>query len=638
MVINGVQRSNHLAGFNSAIIGFIRAKLNAVLAILSLAVCTLLYIKGLNGPFILDDFHNIHNAFNGTYSFDKFREVVFNNQSGLLGRPISMASLYITGWMHGVNAWAFKLHNLIIHLVNGLLVLTLTFKLAKHSETFEKTALHFALFVMTIWLLMPMQVSTVLYPVQRMAQLSTLFILATLVATAFAIEATTLVKRDAVNSKKFTLYLLLIPSLMLLAVFSKENGILVIPLMGLVFLFYKDKLSKLDKVFFVTYSALPVIIGIVGFFIFSDKFLNYKVRTFTLSDRLLTQVDVIWYYLYVVIVPDIRKMSFVLDDFPIRTAIDFLWCVKFTGLLAAMAASIYYLFKKSLVALGILLFFVGHALESTALPLEIAFEHRNYLPSIGITIALVGALQHLGANKFSKHIKYAYIIVLAVALFFRVDSWSSEAKLYLSQLENRPFSKRAAAIYANYLFESQDFQGALNQAARGMHPEYAGFYLSEILMVSQLQAFDPKLITIAVEKLNSNKIDGYQLSSLTSITSCKLNNFCQFITFDQLEALLNKAETISIREGGAWLGYIYLNKARMFYKQQEFEQAEGFYLKAFQVSREPVMIVEMIGALWNGGYKEKARKYLTAVEDGQYFSVANNKDRIKKIQSAVAKK
>jgi protein O-mannosyl-transferase len=40
-----------------------------------------------------------------------------------------------------------------------------------------------------------------------------------------------------------------------------------------------------------------------------------------------------------------------------------------------------------LAAFGILFFFAGHRLESTLIPLEPAFENRNYLPSLGLILA-----------------------------------------------------------------------------------------------------------------------------------------------------------------------------------------------------------------------------------------------------------
>ena len=48
-----------------------------------------------------------------------------------------------------------------------------------------------------------------------------------------------------------------------------------------------------------------------------------------------------------------------------------------------------------LIGYGILFFLAGHALESSIFPLEIYFEHRNYLPAVGLALALVSGLMQL---------------------------------------------------------------------------------------------------------------------------------------------------------------------------------------------------------------------------------------------------
>jgi len=43
--------------------------------------------------------------------------------------------------------------------------------------------------------------------------------------------------------------------------------------------------------------------------------------------------------------------------------------------------------RSPLATFEILFLFAGHRLESTLIPLELAFEHRNYLPSLGLILA-----------------------------------------------------------------------------------------------------------------------------------------------------------------------------------------------------------------------------------------------------------
>ena len=71
--------------------------------------------------------------------------------------------------------------------------------------------------------------------------------------------------------------------------------------------------------------------------------------------------------------------------------------------------------KQPLVSLGVLWFFTGHLLESTILPLEIAHEHRNYLPLLGIIIAMIGLIDY-GCARIG-HKKLWWVIPIAAMVF-----------------------------------------------------------------------------------------------------------------------------------------------------------------------------------------------------------------------------
>ena len=66
--------------------------------------------------------------------------------------------------------------------------------------------------------------------------------------------------------------------------------------------------------------------------------------------------------------------------------------------------------------MGVLWFLAGHLLESSFIGLVIAFEHRNYLPSLGILLASIYGMLWL-----FDHILTAYlrkIAILISALWF----------------------------------------------------------------------------------------------------------------------------------------------------------------------------------------------------------------------------
>ena len=91
--------------------------------------------------------------------------------AGPTGRPIAQLSFALTnGSFSGFDPFAFKATNLAIHLATGLLV----YLVARHLLA----STVFAGFAAMLWLVHPIQLTSILYVVQRMTSLATLFLLA----------------------------------------------------------------------------------------------------------------------------------------------------------------------------------------------------------------------------------------------------------------------------------------------------------------------------------------------------------------------------------------------------------------------------------------------------------------------------
>ena len=57
-------------------------------------------------------------------------------------------------------------------------------------------------------------------------------------------------------------------------------------------------------------------------------------------------------------------------------------------LLGLAVIALYSLRRQWLVGFAIAWYLVGHSMESTLVGLELVFEHRNYIPSIALCLAL----------------------------------------------------------------------------------------------------------------------------------------------------------------------------------------------------------------------------------------------------------
>src|SRR5690606_24439350 len=111
---------------------------------------------------------------------------------------------------------------------------------------------------------------------------------------------------------------------------------------------------------------------------------------FSLPERLLSESRILVEYLYKIVLPSLRGGGIYHDDFVVSRG----WLTPWTTapavafVLGLVVIGIASRRRWPVLSFALLWFFAGHALESTALPLELYFEHRNYLPVFGILFAL----------------------------------------------------------------------------------------------------------------------------------------------------------------------------------------------------------------------------------------------------------
>ena len=121
---------------------------------------------------------------------------------------------------------------------------------------------------------------------------------------------------------------------------------------------------------------------------------RFARREFSLQERVLTQLRLLWHYLSWLALPNLGAMGFQHDDIavsrgllqPLSTVLAlFAW-------IAALLAAIALRRRSPLPLFALLFYLVGHSLESGVWPLEMVYEHRNYVPSIGPCMLLAALL------------------------------------------------------------------------------------------------------------------------------------------------------------------------------------------------------------------------------------------------------
>ncbi|QWP78647.1 tetratricopeptide repeat protein [Lysobacter sp. K5869] len=434
------------------------------------ALATLvLYWSGLKGPFIFDDAYNLDPLKRWIDGQASAAEIIFGNQSGPLGRPVSMASFWLSAATGGMHPFPFKFGNLLIHLVCGALAWQVVRRILALDERLRSHANTIGAIVACLWLLHPINVSTVLYAVQRMAQLSTLFALAAVWAYLSGRA-----KLEAGQSRPAAIRLFVgFPLLLALAAFSKENGI-VVPALCLVIeiAYFRSPRPSIVKGFYALFLAVPALAAIALALRYPDQFFNgYEARGFTLTERLLSQPRALMEYIGLILWPRGGQMGLFVDDFQtshglLSPASTLFALLALIGM--SVAAALLRRRAPTLFA-GWFFFLVAHSVESGILPLELYFEHRNYLPSIGLLLAVVGIAELLPADGFARAPRMKKLVALAPAVaalafafvtWSQVRVWRTEEGMIDQALVNRPDSARANIMKAGQLLNT----GKLDQA------------------------------------------------------------------------------------------------------------------------------------------------------------------------------
>ncbi|NJD25004.1 MAG: pilus assembly protein PilF [Betaproteobacteria bacterium] len=391
---------------------------SAFLLLLGILLC-LIYAAGLYGGFFFDDTANLllsDGVRLGRLDFGSLSAAWHSGAAGLGGRPLAQLTFALGFYVSGFDPFAFKLTNLAIHWGNACLVFMLATRVGVSLGLCERGAARGAMVSAALWALHPLQLTTVLFVVQRMTSLSALFVLGGLLLHLAGRERSGWTRPACLA----TAWLICWP----LACFSKETAIL-FPFYVLVWeVFVRPRQTgAFDR------GAWAIIVGVVlssivalGYLV-SDSgawlWAGYDFRPFTLTERLLTQARVIWFYLGLIFFPRNSVLGLYHDDFGLSGAFLEPWTTlpAILGILALVMGAWRIRKAQPVVAFALAWFLFGHLVESTVLPLELAYEHRNYLPSVGIAIA-IGVLisRAVSAGGGIKRILFLATGVLVVTL------------------------------------------------------------------------------------------------------------------------------------------------------------------------------------------------------------------------------
>jgi Tfp pilus assembly protein PilF len=185
---------------------------------------------------------------------------------------------------------------------------------------------------------------------------------------------------------------------------------------------------------------------------FSSILKGYEYRPFTLSERLLTEPRILLYHLSQIFYPVPTRLS-VEHDVIVSTSLMQPWSTLPAILLifSFIGYGFSQIGKRPLIALAVLFFFLNHVIESTIIPLELIFEHRNYLPSLFLFLPVAAGLKWLYdhfriKNRLLAGAIAGFLVFLmagwGTATYIRNFAWATESSLWQDAMHKAPNSAR----------------------------------------------------------------------------------------------------------------------------------------------------------------------------------------------------
>jgi hypothetical protein len=331
----------------------------------------------------------------------------------------------------------------------------------------------------------------------------------------------------------------------LAAAFSKESGLL-LPLFALVLeatLFSRLAKPTNWRLWSIVFLVAPtaILFGYIAWNFDALVTKTYLARDFSLPERLLTQASVLWEYLFKLVWPFGQQFRLFHDDYPVvRTPLASLGAlIPAIGWMAFLLAAVLWRKRFPVVSFGVLWFAAGHVLESTFLPLEIYYEHRNYMPSVGLFYALAHVPMRIASITDSVVIRRSLgaasaglVLILAFLTWNQTRLWGQPLAQAAVWSNEGPRSKRSREMLGEMWAKAgrpdkaeaayRDL-GAIDptDAAADLYLVHLGCYFPSVQI--------PDLDSVA-QRFETSKRSNAVLSNLAELVALRQHGQCQRVS------------------------------------------------------------------------------------------------------------
>lgn len=580
---------------------------------------TAVYWPGLSGPFLLDDGANLAGLQQDEDKaiLTELRAYLDTAWAGPTGRPITLASFYLNAPDGFASAWRFKLGNLGLHLINGLLVLAAAALALRLMGMAGSSARWVSLGTAALWLWHPLQVVPVLYVSQRMALLATFFMLLGLVV--YLLGRALAGRRPG---QGMAVMVVGIAGAGIAAVFSKEIGVL-LPLYVLVL-----ELTLLAAVSVPGHSAWrlgrallllgPLAVIFVGQSIqgWGDLMKGFQPYAYGVAERLLSEPRVLWDYLGDALMPWRAEARLFHDDFAASTG----WLLPWTtlpallGLVALVAGALIWRRRWPVAAFAVLWFVAGHALEAGPLGLTLHEEYRNYLPLLGpvfaVAYGLVVLAERLRLPAFVLPALPAVLLAFLTLQHARV--WGETDALARTWAAQAP----ASVLSQQYAAQRLLAQGRAAEAREALQTAVSnnGDALGVALQLTGVACQHGMEVTLDPDEVRRRAsvapVDNSIYPSLDAMLPLTANHRCEHFDLNDLHAVLRALLANPHYQGRIHQARLHYDLALLMAVGDRVEDAVGAGAWAMAHGVDQPVAETLAGILVDNGQADKALSYI----------------------------
>jgi tetratricopeptide (TPR) repeat protein len=465
--------------------------LKIVVAACILALMILLgYLNTFKASWHLDDYSNINKnsvLHINNLEFKSLFQTFYSSPTrpGVIGRklyrPIPCLTFAVNWYFGKDNVFGYHLVNIAVHILTAWILFFTVINLLRAPNLIDKfpgRQYLIAFLCAALWALNPIQTQAINYIVQRMASMAAMFYI---LGIFFYLKF-----RLSDRAVKRIIFLLSCLTGFVLALGSKENTLtLPVALLLIEIICFQDLDQRHTRRNLIWGSiGVGVFLIVFGILFFTpgamlSLFNGYDNRPFTLAERLLTEPRILIFYISQIFYPVSDRLS-IEHDIEISTSLFQPWTTvpSILLILVLVGFGFWQIRKRPLVALAILFFFLNHIIESSIIPLELIFEHRNYLPTLflffPVAVGFSRALEYYGEKSPRMKLTIAGGMFLLIgcmisSTYIRNLAWATEKTLWEDAMIKAPNSNRPLHNLAwGYYTKTGQYDKALELYAKSL--------------------------------------------------------------------------------------------------------------------------------------------------------------------------